>query len=120
MDPHQLWIDVMQRAEVTVEVCHVVEESGEPSKKRRTTIGKRSRRSKPKLKKAKQVDSDWETPTSEWEEEEDELNASQYLQEDNLNPALVKKRSAEDTLPGTNSENGPAAKRLRTDLPEIG
>ena len=107
----------MQRAEVTVEVCHVVEKSGEPPKKQRTTIKKRSLRSKPKWKKAKQVDSDWETPVSEWEEE-DELNASQYLQEDDL--VLVRKRPAEDTSPGgANSENRPAAKRLRTDLPEI-
>jgi hypothetical protein len=110
----------MQRAEVIVEVCHVAEESGEPCKKQRTTIKKRSPRSKPKRKKAKQVDSDWETPESEWEEE-DELNASQYLQEDDLNLALVRKRPAEDTSPGgANSENGPAAKRLRTDLPEMG
>ncbi|KAI9466069.1 VRR-NUC domain-containing protein [Lactarius psammicola] len=116
----KLWIDVMQRAEVTVEVCYV-EELGEPSKKQRTTIKKRPTRSKPKpnWKKAKQVDSDWETPTSEWEEE-DELDASQNLQEDDLTLALVKKRSAEDNSPGIDSENGPAAKRLRTDHPEIG
>ncbi|KAI9446590.1 VRR-NUC domain-containing protein [Lactarius indigo] len=114
----KLWIDVMQRAEVTVEVCHVAE-LGEPSKKQRTTIKKRSTRPKPKRKKAKQVDSDWETLASECEEE-DELDASQYLQEDDLSLALVRKRSAEDTSPCIDSENGPAAKRLRTDLPEIG
>ncbi|KAH9060002.1 VRR-NUC domain-containing protein [Lactarius vividus] len=114
----KLWIDVMQRAEVTVEVCHVAE-LDEPSKKQRTTIKKRSTRPKPKRKKAKQMDSDWETPTSECEEE-DELDASQNLQEDDLNLALVRKRSAEDTSPYIDSENRPAAKRLRTDLPEIG
>ncbi len=110
----------MQRAEVTVEVCYV-EELGEPSKKQRTTIKKRSTRPrpKPKRKKAKQEDSDWEIPTSEWEEE-DELDASQNLQEDDLTLTLVRKRSAEDTSPCINSENGPAAKRLRTDHPEIG
>ena len=108
----------MQRAEVTVEVCYV-EELGEPSKKQRTTIKKRSMRSKAKRKKAKLVDSDWETPASEWEEE-DELDASQTLQEDDLNLALVRKRSAEDTSPGVDSENRPAVKRLRTEMPEIG
>jgi len=114
----KLWIDVMQRAEVTVEVCYV-EELGEPSKKRRSTIKKRSARSKPKRKKAKLVESDWETPASEWEED-DELDASQHLQEDDLNLALVRKRSAEDPSPDINSENRPAVKRLRTELPEIG
>lgn len=108
----------MQRAEVTVEVCYV-EELGEPSKKQRTKIKKRSTRSKPKRKKAKLVDSDWETPASEWEED-DELDASQYLQEDDLNLALVRKRSAEDTSLDINSENRHAVKRLRTERPEIG
>ena len=107
----------MQRAEVTVEVCYV-EELGEPSKKQRTTIKKRSTRSKAKRKKAKPVDSDWETPASEWEE--DELDASQTLQEDDLNLALVRKRSAEDTSPGVDSKNRPAVKRLRTEVPGIG
>ncbi|KAH9001406.1 hypothetical protein EDB92DRAFT_1964438 [Lactarius akahatsu] len=106
------------RAEVTVEVCHVAE-LGEPSKKQRTTIKKRSTRPKPKRKKAKQMDSDWETPASECDEE-DELDASQNLQEDDMNLALVRKRSAEDSSPCIDSENRPAAKRLRTDLPEIG
>lgn len=110
----------MQRAEVTVEVCYVAEESGDSSKKQRTTIKKRSPRSKPKRKKAKQVDSDCETLASEWEEEEDELNAPQSLEEDDQNLAQVRKRSAEDTSPGANSANGPAAKRLRMNLPEIG
>lgn len=114
-DPHQLWIDVMQRAEVTVEVCHVGELGEQLSKKQRTTIKKGSTRPKPKRKKAKQDDSDWETPVSEWEVE-DELDASQSPQEDELQVVLVRKRSAEDTSPGI----GPAAKRLRTDLPEIG
>ena len=122
-DPHQLWIDVIQRAEVTVEVCYV-EELGEPSKNQRTMIKKRSTRSKPKRKQIKQVDSnsDWETPVSEWEED-DELDASQTLQEDDLNLDqldLVRKRSAEDTSPGIDLEKRPAAKRLRTELPEIG
>ncbi len=103
----------MQRAEVTVEVCHVVEELGESSKKQRTTIKKWSTRSKPKLKKAKRVDSDWEKPVSEWEE--DELNASQYLHKDDLNFALIRKRSAEAISPSVKSENGPVVKRLRTD-----
>lgn len=113
----------MQRAEVTVEVCYV-EELGEPSKNQRTMIKKRSTRSKPKRKQIKQVDSnsDWETPVSEWEED-DELDASQTLQEDDLNLDqldLVRKRSAEDTSPGIDLEKRPAAKRLRTELPEIG
>ena len=110
----------MQRAEVTVEVCYVAEESGDRSKKQRTTIKKRSPRSKPKRKKAKQVDSDCETLASEWEEEEDELKASQSLEEEDQNLAPVRKRSAEDTSPSSNSANGPAAKRLRMNLPEIG
>jgi Fanconi-associated nuclease 1 len=113
----KLWIDVMQRAEVTVEVCYV-EELGEPSKNQRKAIKKRSTRSKPK-RKVKLVDSDWETPVSEWEDD-DELDASQNLQEDDLTLDPVRKRSAEDTLPGIDLEKRPAAKRLRTELPEIG
>jgi hypothetical protein len=108
----------MQRAEVTVEVCYV-EELGESSKNQRTMTKKRPMRSKPKRKKVKLEDSDWETPVSEWEED-DELDASQNLQEGDLNLDLVRKRSAEDTWPGTDLEKRPAAKRLRTELPEIG
>ena len=117
-DPHQLWIDVMQRAEVTVEVCYV-EELGEHSKNQRTMIKKRSTRSKPKQRQVEQVDSDWETPVSEWEQD-DELDASQTLQEDDLDLDLVRKRSAEDTSPNIDLEKRPAAKRMRTELSKIG
>ena len=108
----------MQRAEVTVEVCYV-EELGEPSKNQRTMIKKRSTRSKPKRRQVEQVDSDWETPVSEWEQD-DELDASQTLQEDDLDLDLVRKRSAEDTSPSIDLEKRPAAKRMRTELSKIG
>lgn len=99
----------MLRAKVNVEVCHV-EEHGKTAKKRQTKGKTRAKRKKPKS-----VDSDWETETaaSGWEGE-DELNASQYLQGDDPDLALVRKRPAEDTLPGIELGNGPVAKRTRT------
>ncbi|KAI0306703.1 hypothetical protein B0F90DRAFT_1814554 [Multifurca ochricompacta] len=110
----KLWIDVMQRAEVSVEVCHV-EEQGKSSKYRRTTIkNKRSKKALTRRRKMKADESDWETSESEGEEE-DELSASQYLQEYNPGPTLVRKRSVEETSATvTASETGPTGKRLRT------
>jgi fanconi-associated nuclease 1 len=119
---YQLWIDVMQRAEVDVEVCHV-EEQGKSTTKRQTTGKgkKRSKKTRATRKKPKPVDSDVETTTetliSGWEEE-DELNASQYLQGDDHGSTLVRKRSVEDTVRSTESGNKPAAKRPRTSMHE--
>jgi Fanconi-associated nuclease 1 len=115
---YQLWIDVMQRAEVNVEVCHV-EEQGKSTTKRQ---GKGKKRSKKTRKKPKLVDSDVETTEtliSGWEgSSEDELNASQYLQGDDQGSTLVRKRSVEDTERGTELGNKPAAKRPRTSMRE--
>ncbi|KAF8503697.1 VRR-NUC domain-containing protein [Russula emetica] len=121
----KLWIDVMQRAEVDVEVCHV-EEQGKSTTKRQTTGKgkKRSKKTRATRKKPKPVDSDVETTTetliSGWEDEEsDELNASQYLQGDDQGSTLVRKRSVEDTVRSTELGNKPAAKRPRTSMHEI-
>jgi hypothetical protein len=103
----------MLRAKVDVEVCHV-EEQGKSTKKRQNKGKKRARRKKPKP-----VDSDWETETvMSGSEDEDELDASQYLQGDDPGFTLIRKRSAEDTLPGTELGNKPAAKRSRTSVHE--
>lgn len=113
---YQLWIDVMQRAEVNVEVCHV-EEQGKSTTKRQTKGKKRPKKTRATRKKPKPVDSDVETTDtviSGWEDE-DELDASQYLQGDDQDSALVRKRSVEDTMRGTEL-NKPAAKRPRTSI----
>jgi hypothetical protein len=99
----------MQRAVVDVEVCHV-EEQGKSTKKRQMKGKKRPRKSQATRKKPKPVDPDWETAASVWEDE-DELNASQYL--DGGDPD-VKKRSAEENLPGSELGDEPVAKRRRT------
>jgi Fanconi-associated nuclease 1 len=112
---YQLWIDVMQRAEVNVEVCHV-EEQGKSTAKRQTK-GKKTRATR---KKPKPVDSDVETTEtviSGWEDE-DELNPSQYLQGDDQGSTLVRKRSVEDTARGTELGNKPTPKRRRTSIHE--
>jgi Fanconi-associated nuclease 1 len=114
-DVYQLWIDVMQRAEVKVEVCHVEEQGKSTTKTKRQTKGKK--RSKKTRKKPKLVDSDAETLISGWEDE-DELNASQCLQGDDRGSTLVRKRSVEDTVRGTELGNKPAAKRPRTSVDE--
>ena len=118
---HQLWIDVMQRAEVNVEVCHVEEQESDKSNERRQGKGKGLKKSKIKRKKPKPVESDWETDSeiavlSGWEGE-DELNASQYLPGDDSGPSLVRKRPAESSL---DSELGdqPLMKRHRTGVHE--
>jgi Fanconi-associated nuclease 1 len=116
---YQLWIDVMQRAEVNVEVCHV-EEQGKSTTKRQTKGKKRSKKTRATRKKPKPVDSDVETTEtviSGWEDE-DELDASQYLQGDDQGSTLVRKRSVEDTMCGTELGNKPAAKRPRTSMHE--
>jgi hypothetical protein len=82
----------------------------------RQTKGKKRLRTRATRKKPKPVDSDVETTEtviSGWEDE-DELNASQYLQGDDQGSTLVRKRSAEDTVRGTEMGNKPAAKRPRT------
>lgn len=119
----KLWVDVMQRAEVNVEVCHV-QEHGKSTAKRQTK-GKNKTRSKTQAtqkttrKKPKPVDSDvdseTETVISGWEDDDDELDASQYLQGDDQDSTLVRKRSVEDTELG----NKPAAKRPRTIMHEV-
>jgi hypothetical protein len=112
----------MQRAEVNVEVCHV-EERGKSTAKPRQTQGKgkkRSKKTRATRKKPKPVDSDVETTESVisgWEDE-DELNASQYLQGDDQGSTLVRKRSVEVTVRGTELGNKPAAKRPRTSMHE--
>jgi hypothetical protein len=113
----------MQRAEVNVEVCRV-EEQGKSTTMRQTK-GKGKKRSETRKtratrKKPKPVDSDVETTEaviSGWEDE-DELNASQYLQGDDQGSTLVRKRSVEDTVCGTELGNKPAAKRPRTSMHE--
>ena len=112
-DVHQLWVDVMQRAEVSVEVCHVEEQDRSSEKKQTTIKNKRSKRSHSTRKKKKSIESDWETPVSEWDDE-DELDASQYLQGGDPDLTLIRKRSAKETSPGIELGNGPAVKRLRT------
>ena len=107
----------MLRAEVNVEVCHV-EEQGKSTKKQQTKGKKRPKKTRTTRKKPKPVDSDWETETavSGWEDE-DELNASQYLQgDDDPGFTLVRKRSMEDTLSDTELGNRPVAKRTRTSV----
>jgi hypothetical protein len=117
-DIYQLWIDVMLRANVNVEVCHV-EEQGKSTKKRQTKGKKRSKKTR---KKPKLVESDWESESavSGWEDEEDELNASQCLQGDDIGFTLVRKRSesVEGTLPGMELGDGPMVKRPRTGVHE--
>lgn len=106
----------MQRAEVNVEVCHVEEQGKSSTTKRQTKGKKRSKKTRATRKKLKPVDSDVETTEtviSGWEDE-DELNASQYLQGDDQGSTLVRKRSAEDTELG----NKPSAKRPRTSMHE--
>ncbi|KAI9460027.1 VRR-NUC domain-containing protein [Russula earlei] len=97
----KLWIDVMQRAEVSVEVCHVAELGT-----KRQITGNGKKKSRAARRKPKPVDREAETVISVWEEE-DELDASQYLQESDLDVTLAKKRSADETLP-----REPVAKRL--------
>lgn len=106
----------MRRAEVNVEVCHVVER-GKSTKKQKPKGKKQSKKSPAKRKRPKPIESDWETAVSEWEDE-DELNESQYLQGD-LGLTLVRKRSAEQMLLGTKLGNEPVAKRLRTGVHEV-
>jgi hypothetical protein len=109
----------MQRAEVNVEVCHV-QEQGKSTTKQRTKGKKRSKKTRATRKKPKPVDSDVETTEtviSGWEDE-DELDASQYLQGDDQGSTLVRKRSVEDTVRGIELENRPAAKRPRTSMHE--
>ena len=120
-DNHQLWIDVMQRAEVNVEVCHVEEQ--DESNQRRQAKGKgRTKKSKAKRKRPKPIESDWETDSnigvSGWEED-DELNASQYLPGNDSGLTPVRKRSA-DTPPDTELRNQPVVKRQRTSVYEAG
>ena len=105
----------MQRAEVSVEVCHVEEQDRSSEKKQKTIKNKRPKRSHTRAtrKKQKPVESDWETPVSEWEDE-DELDASQYLQGGDPDLRLVRKRPAKETSPGIELGNGPAVKRQRT------
>lgn len=104
----------MQRAEVNVEVCHV-EEPDKSSDKRQT---KSRGRSKAKRKKRKPAESDWETEAmvSGWEDE-DELDASQYLPVVDTGLTLVRKRSAE-SFTGAELGGRPVAKRPRTRLYE--
>jgi hypothetical protein len=104
----------MQRAEVNVEVCHVDEQN--KSSEERHTKGKA--RSKAKRKKPKPAESDWETEAmvSGWEDE-DELDASQYLPVVDTGSTLVRKRSAE-SFAGAELGGRPVVKRARTRLYE--
>lgn len=118
-DCHQLWIDVMQRAEVNVEVCHVAEQ--DESNERRQAKGKgRSKKSKARRKKLKPIDFDWGTDSditvSGWEDE-DELNESQDLPGDDPGPTLVRKRSADTSL-DAELGNQLVVKRQRTSVYE--
>ena len=109
----------MQRAEVNVEVCHV-EAQGKSTTKRQTKGKKRSRKTPATRKKPKPVDSDvgtTDTVISGWEDE-DELDASQYLQGDDQGSTLVRKRSVEDTMRDTELGNKRAGKRPRTSMHE--
>ena len=103
----------MQRAEVSVEVCHVEEQDKPSNKKQTTSKTMRSTRSQAKKRKQKPVESDWETPESEWEDE-DELAVSQDLQVGNLDFARVRKRSADEISSNIDFGNEPVTKRLRT------
>jgi hypothetical protein len=103
----------MQRAEVSVEVCYVEEQGKSSEKKKTTSKKKRSKKSQTTKKRQDLVVSDWETPVSEWEDE-DELNASQYLQGSDVDPTLVRKRRVEETSPGIEIGNEPTTKRPRT------
>ncbi len=108
----------MQHAEVSVEVCHV-EEQGK-STKQQTKGKKPSKKTRATRKKPRLVDSDLETTEtviSGWEDE-DELDASQYFQGDDPGSTLVRKRSVEDTVPGTELGNRRTAKRPRTSVHE--
>ena len=104
----------MQRAEVNVEVCHV--EELDKSNNKRQTKGKG--RSKAKRKKPKPAESDWETEVmvSGWEDE-DQLDASQYLLMDATGPTVARKRSAE-SFTGAELGGRPVVKRPRTSLYE--
>jgi hypothetical protein len=108
----------MLRAEVSVEVCHV-EEQGKSTRKRQTKGKKRSKKTQTTRKKPKRVDSDWvtETAVSGWEDDDD-LNASEYLQGGDPGLTLIRKRSVEDTLPSTESGNS-MPKRPRTRVHEV-
>ena len=109
----------MQRAEVDVEVCHVEEQDKSTATTRQSKGKKWSKKTRATRKKPIPVDSDLETTEtviSGWEDE-DELDASQYLQGDDQGSTLVRKRSVEDTL-ATGSGNKPAAKRPRTSVHE--
>jgi hypothetical protein len=108
----------MQRAEVSVEVCHVEDRDKPSNKKQTTSKTKRSTRSQTKKRKQKPVESDWETPESEWEDE-DELDISQDLQVGDLDLARVRKRSADEISPSIDFGNEPATKRLRTSRYEV-
>ena len=108
----------MLRADVDVEVCHVKEQGKSSTTKRQTKGKKRSKDTRATRKKPKPVDSDLETietVISGWEED-DELNASQYLQGDDQGSTLARKRSVEDTVSDTELGNMPAAKRPRTSM----
>jgi hypothetical protein len=112
----------MQRAEVNVEVCHVQEQGKSTTMRQTRGKGKkRSEKTRALRKQPKPVDSDVETTEaviSGWEDE-DELNASQYLQGDDQGSTLVRKRSVEGTaVGGTELGNKPAAKRRRTSMHE--
>lgn len=110
-DCRQLWIDVMQRAGVNVEVCHVAEhdESNEAKGKGR------SKKSRARRKKLKPIDLDWgtdsNTTVSGWEDE-GELTESQYLPGDDPGLTLVRKRSV-STSPDTELGDHPVVKRQR-------
>jgi len=116
---YQLWVDVMQRAEVNVEVCYV-EEQGKSTTKRQTNLKgkKRSKKTRAARKKPKPVDSDVETTETVISGWEDEDESSQYLQGDDQGSTLATKRSVEDTVPDTELGNKPAAKRPRTCMHE--
>jgi hypothetical protein len=110
----------MQRAEVKVEVCHVEEQGKSTTTKRQTKGKKRTTKTRATRKKPKPVDSDvetTETAISGWEDE-DELNASQYLQGNDEDSSLVRKRAAEDTVRGTELGNKHTTKRPRTSIHE--
>jgi hypothetical protein len=113
-DCHQLWIDVMQRAGVNVEVCHVAEQ--DESNERRKAKGKgRSKKSRARRKNLKPInlnlETDSNTTVSGWEDE-DELTESQYLPGDDPGLTLVRKRST-STSPDTELGNQPVVKRQR-------
>ncbi|THH16142.1 hypothetical protein EW146_g4437 [Bondarzewia mesenterica] len=110
----KLWIDVLLRANVPVEVCRVVERGQTPTRS--------AKRGRPrKLRTPRVVNSDTETEYAP-ESEEDELNESQYDMSDVLTVGFTRthltrvgaKRALEevdddDTLPGPSD-----VKRART------